>query len=218
VAQFNGAGPSSTPAFTIAGGALQWRLVYHCATSPFTAVPVKESGEALPRRLADAAACGPEGKGYASAPGTYTLRIETAGTWDVKIEQQVDTALIEPLPPALNGLAPVAAAKVYGVDREGEGTAKLYRLPDGSALIRLEDFYTTINSDLELRLSPLPAPKSTDEIAAAPFASVAPMKATLGTMNYPVPANVDLAGYHSVVIWCEITRNAYAAASLAPSG
>jgi len=216
VADLNGTGPTTTKQFSIDGNALQWRVTYHCQTAPFNAVAVKGTGEALKRPVADAAACGAEGKGYAAEKGTFTVKVTTGGAWDMKVEQQVDTALVEPVAPVM-GTAPVLlSANVYGVDRQGEGTAKVYKLADGSQVIRLEDFFVTVNSDLELRLSPLPNPKTTDEIAAAPFVTVAPLKATLGSMNYPVPANVDLSGYKSIVIWCEITRNAYAAAALQP--
>jgi hypothetical protein len=33
-------------------------------------------------------------------------------------------------------------------------------------------------------------------------------------MNYEIPKDVDVSKYQSIVIWCEITRNAYAAASI----
>jgi hypothetical protein len=214
VTDLKGTGPSTTEAFTIVGNALQWRGTYHCQTAPFSALPVKESGEPLRRPLADAAACGAEGKGFVSEAGRFTIKIDTRGTWDIKVEQQVDTPLVEPLTTALAEALPAATATVHGVDKEGEGTAKLFRLPDGTKVIRLEDFSTTINSDLELRLSPLADPRTTNDIAAAPFVTVAPLKATIGSMNYTVPADVDLSQYHSIVIWCEITRNAYAAASL----
>lgn len=217
VAALAGTGPTTTQPLSIDANALQWRITYDCQTAPFRAVALNDSGGALKRPLGDSAACGAEGKGFASEPGTYTLRIDTPGAWELKVEQQVDSPLIESLDPALAGAQPAMTATLYGVDRQGEGTANVYRLPDGSQVIRLEDFYVTINSDLELRLSPLSAPKTTDEIAAAPFVTVAPLKATVGAMNYPVPASIDVSAYHSIIIWCEITRNAYAAASLPES-
>ncbi len=57
-------------------------------------------------------------------------------------------------------------------------------------------------------------PKTTDDAVKAPFKVVAPLKATVGTMNYEVPKDIDVSKYQSIVIWCEITRNAYAAASI----
>lgn len=62
----------------------------------------------------------------------------------------------------------------------------------------------------------LATPKTTEEAVDAPFKVVAPLKATLGSMNYEVPRDIDVARYRPIVIWCQITRNAYAAASIQP--
>jgi len=217
-ADLTGTGATVTAPFEIGAAALQWRITYHCQTSPFTAIAVKEAGEALKRPMADAAGCDDEGKGFASQAGRFALKIDTAGTWGVKVEQQVDSPLQEPETEAVSAGQILRTGAMHGVDRPGEGTAKLVRLADGSQVIRLDNFYTAINSDLEVRLSPLPDPRTTDEIAAAPFVTVAPLKATVGSMNYPVPPDFDLSGYQSIVIWCEITRNAYAAAQFPASG
>jgi hypothetical protein len=214
VADLKGTGDTTTDPLTIPPGAIQWRVTFHCQKAPFAMVALRQSGEALKRPLADGASCGQEGKGFAAEAGTFRLKVTTPGTWDAKVEQQVDTPLVEPPLPAMATTPPVATAAVYSVDKKGEGSARLFRLPDGSWVIRLENFYVTVNSDLELRLSPLVTPHSTDDIAKAPYAEVGPLKATVGSMNYPVPADVDPTKYRSIVIWCEITRNAYAAAAL----
>jgi Electron transfer DM13 len=67
---------------------------------------------------------------------------------------------------------------------------------------------------LIVRLSPLQRPTTTAQIAASPFAEVAPLAATVGSMNYSVPSGVDVATYHALVIWCQRTTTAYAAAAL----
>ncbi len=214
VVALKGSGDTTTEAFTIVPNALQWRIFFRCERGPFTAMPVKDSGQPLKRPMADGAGCEQEGKGFAVETGRFTLKITTPGTWDVRIEQQVDTPLVEPPAPGLEGAEVLGRTTFYGVDRQGEGTATLYKMPDGSQLIRLEDFFVTLNSDLEIRMSPLPAPKTTDEIARSGFTNVAPLKATVGSMNYPVPPGVDLTKFRSIIIWCEITYNAYAAAAL----
>ncbi|MCA1707588.1 MAG: DM13 domain-containing protein [Actinobacteria bacterium] len=53
--------------------------------------------------------------------------------------------------------------------------------------------------------------------ASAPHHRLAFLKATAGSMNYEIPADVDVARYRSIVIWCDLTSNAYAAATLAPT-
>ena len=85
-------------------------------------------------------------------------------------------------------------------------------MPNGARMILLEDFFVTINSDLELRLSESPDPKTTDDAVKSPWKLVSELKATVGNMNYEVPGDIDISRYRSILIWCEITRNAYAAA------
>jgi hypothetical protein len=214
VATLEGSGASTTKAFTIDAGALQWRVSWHCESAPFTIVGVNAAGQESRRKLADALSCPKDGEGFSADKGAQTLKVSTGGPWKVSVEQQVDTPLIEPAPAGLASAKVLGTASVYNVDREGQGTAKIYELPNGTRLIRLEDFFVSINSDLELRLSERPNPKSTDDAVNSPWKLVAPLKATVGTMNYEIPKDVDVSKYQSIVIWCEITRNAYAAASI----
>jgi hypothetical protein len=214
VATIEGSGNTTSKGFTIDAGALQWRVAWHCEAAPFTIVSVNAAGQEARRKLADALSCPKDGEGFAAEKGAQTIKVATTGAWKATVEQQVEVPLIEPAPAGLASAKVVGTAKVHNVDREGEGTAKIYELADGSRLIRLEDFFVSLNSDLELRLSELADPRSTDAAASAPFKVVAPLKATVGSMNYPVPKEIDVARYSSIVIWCEITRNAYAAASI----
>jgi hypothetical protein len=214
VTTVEGSGNATSKSFTIADGSLQWRVTWHCETAPFTIVSVNAAGQESRRKLADALSCPKDGEGYAADKGAQTLKVTTGGAWKATVEQQIDSPLIEPAPAGLASAKVLGTARVHNVDRDGEGTAKIYELANGTRLIRLEDFFVSINSDLELRLSELANPTSTDEAATAPFKVVAPLKATVGTMNYEVPKDIDLARYQSIVIWCEITRNAYAAASI----
>ncbi|HSH58402.1 MAG TPA: hypothetical protein VK988_01945, partial [Acidimicrobiales bacterium] len=182
VVTLKGSGDTTTETFAVVPNALQWRAFFRCEKGPFTALPLKDSGQPLKRPLADGAGCEQEGKGFAVETGRFTLKITTPGTWEVRIEQQIDTPLVEPPAPGLEGAQVLGKTTFYGVDRQGEGTATLFKMPDGSQLIRLESFFVTLNSDLEIRMSPLPAPKTTDEIARAGFTNVAPLKATVGSM------------------------------------
>lgn len=110
----------------------------------------------------------------------------------------------------------VARGRLYGIDEEGSGTATVYRKPDGALSLRLADFYVTPDVDLRLRLSSLERPTSTRQVEEAPHRHVAFLKATAGSLNVRLPAGALRRGVRSVVIWSEITRNAYAAARLRP--
>jgi hypothetical protein len=213
---FTGTGNTTTKSFTVDSGAIQWRVSWHCDAAPFSVVAVNGAGVTSTRKLADALSCPSDGQGFAADKGAQTLKVTTTGAWKLDVEQQVDAPLIEAAPAGLATAKLLGTANLYNVDRVGEGTAKIYQLADGSRVIRLENFFVTINSDLEIRLTPLAAPKSTSEVEKAPFQTVAPLKATVGSMNYDVPKDIDVSQYKSIVIWCEVTRNAYAAATITP--
>jgi hypothetical protein len=217
VTTLRGTGEATTDSFTIDATALQWRLRWRCETTPFTVVGVDVKGKASKRKLANALLCPEEAEGFSGDKGRQALKVTTPGAWTLVVEEQVDRPLVEPPTPAMSAATVMGTGEVYGVDRQGEGKATVYRLADGTWKLRLDDFFVTMNSDLELRLSPLAQPRSTDDIARAPFVAVAPLKATVGSMNYDLPADFDPARHRSIVIWCEATRNAYAALSLSSS-
>ncbi len=209
----SGEGNTTTEAFTVDRGALQWRVHWECTAGSFKVTPTRSGGRPV-RSLADSATCPAKGTGFSVRTGPHSLRVAATGPWTLTIEQQVDVPMIEPPLPEM--AAPeskvVATATMYDVDRVGRGTALIHQLPDGRSVLRLEDFFVSINSDLEIWLSEAERPTTTPQAAAAPHVQVAFLKATTGAMNYPLPDGVDLSKFRSIVIWCELTSNAYAAA------
>lgn len=216
VADLSGTGGATAKPFTIEPTALQWRMTFHCQTGMFSATGATAGGEALRRPLAANARCGPsaEGSAFSGELGTIAVTVVATGPWDAKIEQQVDGPLVEPVTAALAAGQVVATGQFAPLDREGEGTVRIYRLADGSQVVRLENFYTSINPDLGLMLSSLPSPRTSAELPAAPGVEIALLKATLGSMNYAVPAGVDATTYKSVAIWSERAKSAFTVASL----
>ncbi|MSQ07320.1 MAG: hypothetical protein EXR54_04415 [Dehalococcoidia bacterium] len=85
---------------------------------------------------------------------------------------------------------------------KGSGQATIYRAPDGSSLLRLENFRVTNGPDLHLLLTPAADPKSRDELTSAGYVDLGKLKGNMGSQNYPIPAGVDVAGLRSVVIYC----------------
>jgi len=215
VAQLRGNGDATTEVFDVGPEAIQWRVTWTCAAGRFAATPLLGSGK-RGREVVPETPCGEQDQGYAVSSGSLALDVEATGSWTAEVEQQVDVPKVEPLLPGMQtpGAAVLSGGDVYGVDRTGSGRVELHRLPDGSHVLRLVDFSVSINSELEVQLSTVPAPRSTADVVGPAFVSVAALEATAGTMNFVVPAGVDLARYRSVVIWCEVTRNAYAAAVL----
>ncbi len=211
-----GAGTTTTPAFRIDGDAIQWRVKYSCR---FGRLLVRSSTAPAPLLTANcpaANAAAPVPKNDKSL--SASLAVTADGPWRMVVEQQVDVPLDEQPLAAMSapGAAAVISGRVYRIDESGMGRVTFYRLAGGRYALRLAGFYVSPNIDLELRLSPLPAPHSTHEYLAAPSVHVAPLDVTAGSLNFMLPRGVDPTRYGSLVVWCPLITSAYAAATLKP--
>ena len=81
---------------------------------------------------------------------------------------------------------------------DGSGTATVYELPDGSRVLRLEDFDVSNGPDLEVHLVP-----GADVRGPGDGVQLADLKGNVGNQNYDVPGDLDLTGDWTVLIWCE---------------
>ena len=211
VTTFNGSGPFQSPEFTILPGAIQWRVRYECSTGTMriTSIPP-------PRRPAPVvdASCPKEDTGYSIVTGQVRISIEATGPWKAIIDQQVDTPLDEPLLAGMTADRVVSSGPFYKVEVQGEGTAKLYRLPDGRRILRFENFVTGENTDLFVWLSEARRPTTSAEAINTPYVEIGNLKSTIGTQNYEIPASVPTERIRSIVIWCAPVAIAYAAAGL----
>ena len=114
---------------------------------------------------------------------------------------------VTPPPPASPAVAPtttptapvrLAAGTFSGLaGHEGTGDAVLYRLPDGSNLVRLENLDLQNGPDLVVYLVPRPGQTELDGAV-----SLGDLKGNKGNQNYPVPADVDPTQHGGVLVWC----------------
>ena len=81
------------------------------------------------------------------------------------------------------------------------GSATIYALPDGSRLLRFQDFRSKNGPDLHVFLS-MEAPTSTFGGLGENAVDLGELKGNVGNQNYEIPADVDLSQYRSVVIYC----------------
>lgn len=206
----DGVGTTTAPAFTIADGAVQWRVTWNCQSGRIQVRSPRQS-----RAVVDGA-CTAGGVGYGVGSGPISLQVTAEGPWRLQIAQQLDTPLAEPPLASMTapGASKVAAGSFYDIDKTGIGSVTLYRQTDGTYAFRLEDFFVSPTADLELRLSPLEAPRTSEQFMASPSELVVPLDVTAGSMNYPVPPGIDPTRFRSVVVWCGPINSAYAAATL----
>ena len=207
-----GNGSAAAPPLSIDGGATQWRLRWSCERGQLLVRTV-----ARPRPILDQN-CPASGDAYASTAGLVRLQVQATAPWKLEAQQEVDLPLDESLPAEAMqpGTVVTASGAFYRIDQVGQGRASVYRLPSGASLLRLDDFYVSPNTDLEVRLSPLAAPRSTDEFFNAPSVRVGPLDITAGSMNLQIPEGIEPSQFRSIVIWCERLHSAYAAAPLTP--
>ena len=101
---------------------------------------------------------------------------------------------------------------------QGSGEATIYRGPDGSHLLRLENFEVTNGPDLHVILSPSPAPESQDDVHQPGYVDLGSLKGNIGNQNYEIPADADLNALSSVVIYCSPFHVVFSVALLEPAG
>ena len=147
----------------------------------------------------------------APAPPTAVAVVEVAPT-------------VAPAPPTAAPVQPTAIAEpvalVSGsftrIDslHAAEGTAIIYQLPDGSRVLRLENFSAQNGPDLYVSLSGHPMPRSNAETYDSGYVELERLKANQGNQNYALPAELDLAAFKSVVIYCKAFSVVFSTAEL----
>lgn len=97
------------------------------------------------------------------------------------------------------------------------GTARILQLADGTRVLRLENLQTSNGPMLEVWLANAPVKDGIDGwrvFDSAPHISLGDLKGNVGDQNYMIPAEVNLADYTAVTIWCARFHVSFGAAAL----
>ncbi|RJQ74971.1 hypothetical protein D5S17_21740 [Pseudonocardiaceae bacterium YIM PH 21723] len=133
------------------------------------------------------------------------------------VNEALPTAQAAPVPamPSTSA-APVALSSGAFVSQEHgtSGTATVVRLPDGSRVLRLTGLATSDGPDLHVWLTDQDAGGDWFKYDDGRVIGLGKLKATHGNQNYAVPAEVDLTGLRSAVIWCDRFNVAFGSAPL----
>ena len=119
------------------------------------------------------------------------------------------------MPADMADMTIAAQGEFYEVAHEGKGTATVYRLEDGTTILRFEEFEVVNGPELHVYLAAVdPVPNNVGvELAGA--VDLGLLKGNIGDQNYTLPAGLDISQYRSVVIWCQPFRVPFNAAPLA---
>jgi hypothetical protein len=133
------------------------------------------------------------------------LGVPVSTTVTAAAERQATTTTVAAAP------ARISEGTLRGIDHRASGTAAVYRLADGTAFVRLEDIDVQNGPDYVLYLV-----QGNDRRAPGAGVALGALKGNQGTQNYAVPAGIDLAAPHTVLIWCRAFAVPVANASQSP--
>jgi hypothetical protein len=144
----------------------------------------------------------PVGSAAAGEPATEAAQAPAAAPVPVPV------AAPAPAEPAV-----LASGSFVDGEHSTSGRATVLQLPDGSRFVRLEDFSTSDGPDVHVWI--------TDQQAGGDdwgkyddgrYLELGSLKGTDGNQNYAIPADADLAGLTSVIIWCDRFNVAFGSA------
>jgi hypothetical protein len=147
--------------------------------------------------------------------------------WKLWVDQTVNEALPDVVTPATVEPSaardpadePVVLARGTFISHEHAttGSVRILRAPDGTRYLRLDDLDTSNGPVLKVWLTDaavLPGSDGWRVFDDGRHVDLGPLKGNKGSQNYALPADVDLAGYRSVSIWCARFRVSFGAAEL----
>jgi len=210
VASFAGTG-SAEKSFDIADHAIQWRTEWLCRSGNLRLSVGRRSQAG---KLVADTSCPDTGTGISVGHGPGSARVRASGRWRIAVKQQVDTALEEPRLPGMTRSSLLGRGPFRGIQKRGEGTISLFRLPGGRLALRFENFYTAPSPGLELWLSRSRNPRSTLDARRAPHVNAGRMRSTFGSYNQLLPRGISADEFESVVVWCPTVLIAFGGAPL----
>ncbi|MPZ97305.1 MAG: electron transporter [Propionibacteriales bacterium] len=122
-----------------------------------------------------------------------------------------------PTPSATPSPKMLAGGTFISHEHETTGTVRVVQLPDGTHVLRLDDLDTSNGPDLKVWLSDAEVVEGRagwhlfDDGA---YVNLGDLKGNKGSQNYRIPADVDLADFGSVSIWCDRFNVSFGAAVL----
>jgi hypothetical protein len=110
----------------------------------------------------------------------------------------------------------LAVGNFHSVAHASKGTATIHQLADGRRILRLTDFETSNGPDVRILLVAVDDAVDHATVARAGYIELGALKGNVGAQNYDIPAEVDLAKYRAVTVWCRRFSVNFGTAPLGP--
>ncbi len=146
------------------------------------------------------------------ATATTTAAAETVTT----TMDAVETTEPQAPEPVVTGPVAVATGALMDADdfHKGSGQVTVYRLEDGSHVLRLEDIEVTNGPDLRVIVAPAHGITNREALQAAGYIELGPLKGNIGSQNYDFPADYQIPEQVTVIIYCRPFHVIFATAEL----
>jgi hypothetical protein len=112
---------------------------------------------------------------------------------------------------------PLVSGQFYSILHPTTGTATIYRMGDGTRVLRLTNFTTSNGPDVHVYMVASDDAKDAATVEQAGFIDLGAMKGNIGDQNYALAGDLDLAKYRAVSIWCKRFSVNFGAAALRPA-
>ena len=118
--------------------------------------------------------------------------------------------------PVVTGPVAVATGALMDADdfHKGSGQVTVYRLEDGSHVLRLEDIEVTNGPDLRVIVAPAHGITNREALQAAGYIDLGSLKGNIGSQNYDFPADYQVPEQVTVIIYCRPFHVIFATAEL----
>lgn len=120
--------------------------------------------------------------------------------------------------PAPQGPVDLLSGSFVSHEHTTSGSVRVIEHPDGTRQLAIEDLETSNGPDVHVWLSAAPVIEGFDgwfTAAGYDHVDLGPIKGNLGDQLYDIPADVDLAAYPTVELWCVPFSVSFGAAALA---
>jgi hypothetical protein len=98
---------------------------------------------------------------------------------------------------------PLASGQFYSILHPTAGTATIYRMGDGTRVLRFTGFSTSNGPDVHVYMVAADDAKDSASVLRAGFIDLGTIKGNMGDQNYTLTPEVDLSKYRAVSVWCK---------------
>jgi hypothetical protein len=130
----------------------------------------------------------------------------------------VDHTVREALPitESASSAQALVSGTFHSVLHPTEGTATIYRMGNGSRILRFTNFRTSNGPDVHIYMVAANDAGDDATVQRAGFIDLGSIKGNIGDQNYSLGPEVDLAKYRAVSVWCKRFSYNFGTAALKP--